>query len=116
GGEQIMFVASRNTNQRIAAAALALGALLTASSVAQVNTATTQVQTDNTQVQTGNSTTAGSTAGVSSTLANPALPAVAAQNVVAESLGLTFANTPGNTLVITAVAPNSPLAGIGLQV
>jgi len=33
-------------------------------------------------------------------------------NYFGQSLGLTFANTPGNTLTITSVAPNSPFSGM----
>src|SRR6476469_8539579 len=83
--------ASQNTLHRAALAALASSAVWATSSLAQVNTATTQP------------------------LANPNLPATAAQNVVAESLGLSFASRSGNSLTISGVADNSALSGIGLQ-
>src|SRR5437773_1654332 len=82
----IMSVASRNNYSRTTAAALAIGALLTGSSLAQVNTATTPTQTANPTAgatTSGNTpaTTAGNTATGNTTagaLANTALPSNAA--------------------------------------
>src|SRR4029079_3031776 len=107
---------SRDTIQRSAIAALTVAALLTASSRAQVGTATTAAPGGSPAAGVTASGTAGGVTTAGALQADPNLPPNAAQNVVSESLGLTFANTAGSTLTISGISDTSALGSIGLQV